>query len=124
MRQQILSFTVASILIMQPVEARHKHSSDNTQEDIVVESPNDYDITSDGTVTKKKDTAKKSSTTAQETTTQMPTAMKGVGIPGSPNQKDVPHESTPKDRHSKAVDSSSKEHGHLIVIPRTPSDQN
>ena len=124
MGQQILSFIMASVLIMQPVEARHKHSNDGTQEEIVVESPNDYDITSDGVVTKKKDTAKKSSSTVQETNTEMPTAMKGVGIPGSPYQKDITHDSTPKDKHSKAVDSSSKEHGHLIVIPRTLSDQN
>ena len=140
-----LTFLVTGIFISQPVEAHRKYRDDTTKSPVIVESDDtaDYNITSEGAVTKKKDNAKKlvssdqnknvaskeNSTISKDnsSSTQMPTALKGVGIPGSPHQVDVPHANEPKDNKlkekvSKNSEGSNEGRGHLITILRPLSD--
>ena len=132
----IINLGIVFILIAQPVNAHRKYweNTDPDTADVASDDLNDDDIPSESTSEKKKNISKKvlslpqsNSETSQKSnseTPQMPTAMKGVGIPGSPHQKEVLPKPVPKDSLSSKAEDLNTSHGHLIHIPRTSSGEN
>ena len=140
MGKNLYCLAMALLFVSQSAEAHRKYFSDNTDQNKDTFDNTNEDSDTSHVDVNNNESLKKSPPTDQDVTkpsqnssqqnsiipphlstdSQMPTALKGIGVPGSPHQQEVLPAPMARDKSLRTtVENSNAQHGHLIQIPKS-----